>query len=469
MAKPYPKEEHLTGNFAPIRMESNIDDIIIEGEVPKEINGSYYRNGPDPKFPPRGENSHWFGGDGMIHAFHIKDGRISYLNRWMRTVKWIKEHEEQTALWSSGMDVMNNDPSVSNIVTDGLANTAVVSHAGKILALEEAHAPFEFDPFTLESIGSHTFSNTLKGPMTAHPKVDPITGELLFIGYMADGFFTDTIRYTTVSKEGKITKSELIKAPFPSMVHDFFATQNYVIIPVFPLTGDFERALNGGPPFAWEPEKGSHICILPRNGSAEDVKWIEADPSFVFHYMNAYEENGSIICDLMEFGVPPLFPYADGTIPKQTDAEAKLARWEIDLNTSKLNKTSLDNITGEFPRIDERFALQEYRHGYYAGSIGDHAPGMSMNSIVQYDHKTGERKEYTTEVGDAVGEPVFIAKSKDSNEGEGWLIATVFRAKENRSDLVILDANHVDEGPIAKAQLPHRVPYGFHGWFENRV
>ena len=142
-------------------MESNIDDIIIEGEVPKEINGSYYRNGPDPKFPPRGDNSHWFGGDGMIHAFHIKDGRISYLNRWMRTVKWLKEHEEQTALWSSGMDVMNNDPLVSNIITDGLANTAVVSHAGKLLALEEAHAPFEFDPFTLESFGSHTFNNTL--------------------------------------------------------------------------------------------------------------------------------------------------------------------------------------------------------------------------------------------------------------------------------------------------------------------
>ena len=139
------------------------------------------------------------------------------------------------------------------------------------------------------------------------------------------------------------------------------------------------------------------------------------------------------------------------------------------INASKLNKTSLDNITGEFPRSDERFALQKYRHGYYAGSIGDHAPGMSMNSIVHYDHKTGERKEYTTEVGDAVGEPVFIAKSKDSNEGEGWLIATVFKAKENRSDLVILDANHVDEGPIAKAQLPHRVPYGFHGWFENRA
>ena len=468
MAKPYPKEDHLIGNYAPLRMESNVDDLIIEGNVPLEINGSYYRNGPDPKFSPRGGKSHWFGGDGMVHAFHIDNGKVSYINRWMRTVKWLKEHEAGEALFPSGMDPTDTDPSVQGLKTDGLANTSIVSHAGKLLALEEAHAPFEFDPFTLESIGSHTFDSKLQGPVTAHPKVDPVTGELLFFGYMADGFFSDTIRYTSVSKDGNISKSELIKAPFPSMVHDFFATENYIIIPVFPLTGDFERVINGGPAFAWEPEKGSHICVMPRNGSAKDAKWIEADPTFVFHYMNSYEENGSIICDCMEFGLPPLFPYADGTMPKQSEAEAKHARWEIDIKNSKLIKTSLDNITGEFPRFDERFALRKYTHGYYAGSIGNHPRGMSLNSIIHYDYNTGERKSYTTAEGGAVGEPVFAPKSKDSKDGEGWLIATEYNGSENRSNLIFLDAQHVDDGPVATAQLPHRVPYGFHGWFENR-
>ena len=99
---------------------------------------------------------------------------------------------------------------------------------------------------------------------------------------MADGFFSDTIRYSSVSKDGNLSKSELIKAPFPSMVHDFFATENYIIIPVFPLTGDFGRVINGGPAFAWEPEKGSHICVMPRNGTAKDAKWIEADPHLFF-------------------------------------------------------------------------------------------------------------------------------------------------------------------------------------------
>mgnify|MGYP003321063021 FL=1 len=468
MAKPYPKEDHLIGNFAPLRMESNIGDLIVEGDIPIEINGTYYRNGPDPKFPPRGGKSHWFGGDGMVHAFHINDGKMSYINRWMRTVKWNKEDEAGEALFPSGMDPTDTDPSVKGLETDGLANTAIVSHAGKLLALEEAHAPFEFDPHTLESIGSHTFEGKLQGPVTAHPKVDPKTGELLFFGYMADGFFSDTIRFTAVSKDGKITKSEIIKAPFPSMVHDFYATENYIIIPVFPLTGDFERVINGGPAFAWEPEKGTHICILPRNGSAEDAVWIESDPSFVFHYMNAYEENGSIISDCMEFGLPPLFPYADGTMPKQSGVEAKHARWEIDLNKLKLSKTSLDTITGEFPRFDERFALQKYSNGYYAGNIGKHPKGMSLNSIIHYDYSTSERHSYTTAEGGAVGEPVFAPKSKNSPDGEGWLIATEYSANENRSNLIILDAQNVSDGPVATAQLPHRIPYGFHGWYENR-
>ena len=170
----------------------------------------------------------------------------------------------------------------------------------------------------------------------------------------------------------------------------------------------------------------------------------------------------------MEFGLPPLFPYADGTMPKQSEAEAKHARWQIDIKNSKLIKTSLDNITGEFPRFDERFALRKYSQGYYAGSIGHHPKGMSLNSIIHYDYKTGERKSYTTSEGGAVGEPVFAPKSKDSKDGEGWLIATEYNAAENRSNLIFLDAQHVNDGPVATAQLPHRVPYGFHGWYENR-
>ena len=185
--------------------------------------------------------------------------------------------------------------------------------------------------------------------------------------------------------------------------------------------------------------------------------------------MNAYDENGSINCDLMEFGVPPLFPYADGSMPEQKDAEARHVRWQIDLNKGKIDKTIMDDLTGEFPRIDDRFALQKHSHGYYAGNIGKHPKGMSLNTVVHYNFLTEEREHYTTKDGGAVGEPVFIPKSNNSNDGEGWLVATEYNANENRSNLIILDAMNVADGPVAVAQLPHRVPYGFHGWFENRA
>ena len=149
MAAPFPNHPNLVGGFAPIHMECDYPDLVVAGEVPKELSGAFFRNGPNPQFAPRGDY-HWFGGDGMIHGFYIREGKVSYRNRYVRTVKWNKEHEAGRALFGA-FNPMDNDPSVQGIETDGLANTNVVWHAGKLLALEEAHAPFELDPHTLES------------------------------------------------------------------------------------------------------------------------------------------------------------------------------------------------------------------------------------------------------------------------------------------------------------------------------
>ena len=165
MAKPYPNHPQLTGNFAPIRMEADVGDVIIQGEVPRDLNVSYFRNGPDPQFAPRGDH-HWFGGDGMLHRFHIQDGRVSYRNRWLRTVKWQLENEAGESLFNA-FNPFDSDPRVAGVETDGLANTNVVWHGDKLLALEEGHAPFVVDPDTLESVGTWRFDDKLDGPMTA--------------------------------------------------------------------------------------------------------------------------------------------------------------------------------------------------------------------------------------------------------------------------------------------------------------
>jgi len=467
MASPYPDHPQLRGNFAPIRMECDLQDIIVTGDMPQDLDVTYYRNGPDPQYAPRGQH-HWFAGDGMLHMFGIQGGRVSYRNRWARTAKWQAERDAGRSLFGA-FNPMENDPSVANIETNGLANTNVVWHGNKLLALEEGNSPFEMDPHTLESRGSWDFNKRYQGPMTAHPKMDPVTGEMLFFGYMADGPFSKAVTYQVVNAAGDLVSSEQFDAPLSSMVHDFITTENYVIFPIFPLTGSMERAMQGQPAFAWEPDAGSHIGVVPRSGSVSDIRWFEMDPCYVFHPMNAYEKDGKIIAHTMQFEQAPLFPHVDGSKPDREKANARLCEWTIDLapNSNGIKSRYLEDITGEFPRLDERYTGLEYRHGYY-GAATNKDGGFGFNAVVHQDLHTGQRDMHELPAGDFTGEPVFVPKNRDAAEGDGYLLSVVYRGEENRSDLAVFDAQQVANGPIACAQLPHRVPFGFHGnWRYN--
>ena len=194
MTKPYTDHPFLQGNYAPLRMESDLNDLIVEGEIPKDLYGSYYRNGPDPQFPPMGGNYHWFGGDGMIHAFHFENGKVSYKNRWIQTTKWKQERKAGKSLVNI-LNPMEPDPLWNPEGEDGTANTNIIFHGDKLLALEEGHPPFEIDPFTLESIGSYNYEGKLLSAMTAHPKIDPLTGEMFAFSY---GFGDNKMTYFVV-------------------------------------------------------------------------------------------------------------------------------------------------------------------------------------------------------------------------------------------------------------------------------
>tara|TARA_Y100001934_G_C11927333_1_gene574080 strand:- start:10 stop:639 length:630 start_codon:yes stop_codon:yes gene_type:complete len=204
---------------------------------------------------------------------------------------------------------------------------------------------------------------------------------------------------------------------------------------------------------------------MPRHGSVKDIKWIEGDPCYVFHPMNAYSEEDKIIADMMQFEEAPLFPHLDGSSPDNKKAEARLNRWVIDLksNSGSISKSYLDESIGEFPRLDERYSMCNYRYGYYASKQGSSPKGVSFNSITRFDHKTGNKEVFSLSEYDAIEEPVFIPKSSDSDEGVGYLISIAYIGKENRSDLMIFDAENIASGAIAKAILPHRIPHGFHG------
>ena len=463
MAAPYPDHPNLRGGYAPIQMECDAPDLVIEGEFPLDLNGTFYRNGPNPQYAPRGRY-HWFGGDGMIHGFHIENGRVSYKNRWARTVKWETERKAGESLFGV-FNPMDNDPRVMGIKTNGIANTNIIWHGGKLLALVESNAPFELDPDTLESKGSWDFGGKLKGPMTAHPKIDPETGEMLFFGYNAGGAISPQMSFHVADKSGKLTSSQWFNAPYAAMVHDFITTRDHVIFPIMPLTGSMERAMRGAPVYAWEPEKGTFIGIMPRTGTVEDIRWFRGDPAYVFHPMNAHSDGNIVICDVCQYAEAPLFPHADGSKPDPLKSEAKLTRWTFDLGSEsdQYKVEQLDDIRCEFARLDERFTGLNYRHGYFGCVTVEHPLARGYNAIGHIDHRSGKIRRFEMSGEFATSEPVFVPRNKNAPEGQGYLLANVYDATIDKSHLIVLDAENVEKGPLGKAMLDHRVPFGFHG------
>jgi carotenoid cleavage dioxygenase len=450
-------------NLAPIPMECDAPHLKVEGDLPRELNGTLYRNGPNPQFEVPG--AHWFVGDGMLHAFHLENGRAGYRNRWVRTPKWRAEHDAGRALFLGfgGRRVTDMPPGVT--ADGGVANTNILFHGGRLLALEEAHPPTEIEPGTLATRGYCDYGKRIAGPFTAHPKIDPATGELVFFGYNAAGPFTPTLSFGTVSAAGQVTRFERFEAPYSSMVHDFIVTSNHVLFPVLPLTGSMERAVSGRPPFAWEPDKGAYVGVMKRGGATADITWFRGESCYVFHVMNAWEDGERICADVMQFEEPPLFPHPDGRPTDPLKSRARLCRWTFDLSgsTDRFSQRYLDDIAGEFPRIDDRRAGAAYRHGWYASIAADGAVDGALAGLVHVDARAKQRARYDLPAGDTLSEPVFVPRDGAAAEGDGWLLSVVWRARENRSDLAVFAATDIAAGPVALVKLGHRVPDGFHG------
>jgi carotenoid cleavage dioxygenase-like enzyme len=468
MAKAFPTDNpFLRGYYAPVNVEGDAANLHITGELPKELCGTLYRNGPNPQFATRGQH-HWFQGDGMIHAFHLENGRASYKNRWVRTPKWKLENWEGEGLAGPLGVPGKTDPRLFALHST-TANTNIVWHAGRLLALEEAHMPFSLDPASLMPVkdeGYETYGGKLKGPFTAHPKFDPETGEMIAFGYNAKGYFTPGVSIRVVDKDGNVTRDELLEAPYSSMVHDFAVTKNWIVMPIFPLTGSMERVLGGKPPFAWEPDKGTHIAFIPRKGTVADVKWVSAPPSYVFHPMNHFETaDGRVVVDVMKYDTAPLFPNPDGSPSSQEPAAARLFRWIFDLGgkANTMQEVQLDDRTGEFPRFDERYCMSDYRHGWIVSGNVTVAGVRRQEGITHYDLVAGKDQTYVAGGDDRFGEPVFVPRADDAAEGDGWVLATIFRAEEGRTDLGVFEATDIAKGPVALVHLSSRVPAGFHG------
>ena len=480
MSRPFPDHPMTSGLWKPWLMEGEAHDLPASGEIPRDLAGTLYRNGPNPQFAPRGDY-HFFGGDGMIHAFAFEDGRCHYRNRWVRTPRFELERREGEALFAGFGGAAGADPR-SQGVAGGPANTNVVWHGGKLLALVEGGlAPVELDPESLATIRVTNFGGKLRrdidaslaramgidapdgvvdAPFTAHPKIDPESGEMLAFGY---DVFEPFVVYHVISPDGELVRSVDIGAPFPSMVHDFMVTREHVIFPIFPATLRVERAMKGESALGWEPDLGTHIGVMPRDGGTDDVVWFQTDPCYVFHPLNAHSDGRHVVAELAQYERCPVT--GSGSETAQGFAPARLVRWTLDLDGGTVKQEPLDDRTIEFPRLDERRAGLSYRYGYAAGLGDGPAPGelLGMNALLRYDLSSGECQRHELGSRSVTGEPVFVPADERAAEGEGYLLSVVYRQDEDRSDLLILDARNVGGEPLATVHLPHRVPGGFHG------
>jgi carotenoid cleavage dioxygenase-like enzyme len=453
----------LQDNYAPLQKENDFDNIeTIIGEIPKELNGVLYRNGPNPQFPEN--DKHWFEGDGMLHMFSIKNGKISYRNRWIRTERFELERRIGKAHFNSFKNPFTLGPSGEEI-SHGTANTNIVWHGSKLLALQENSYAIEIDPFTLNTYGKWDYNQQVP-QMSAHPHFDANTGEMHNYAYHPG---SNHINYYVFDPNGNVIKTEIIDGPFSCFMHDFFITKQYVLFPFLPLTFNMERAQKGKPMLMWEPEQGAHIGVMPRNGTSKNILWFKLEPFYAYHFMNAFQNGNQIVLDGMKANRTNLFPDISGKITKPTENPPQLTRWTFNLENKKATETQLDSLPAEFPRFDERFTGLHYRHGFVIASIDPNSKDAGFDSIIHYDLKTKSQTKREFGAGNIPSEPVFVPRSKNCDEGDGFLLSVVYNAARNCSDLYILDAMNINKEPIAIVQLPHRVPNGFHGnWCNNR-
>lgn len=420
----------LKDNYAPVFEETTDTQLKVTGTIPPELNGRYLRNGANPK---SGESLHWFLGDGMIHGVELAGGKANwYRNRYVRT----PAHE------GDGVDMVMGDLSQS------LANTHIIGHAGKILALEEGHWPFELTP-ELETVGAWNYQGKLGTGMTAHPKLCPETGELLFFAY---GMQAPFLTFHRANAAGELVQSDVIEVPGATMVHDFNVTRNHVIFMDLPLVWDMEAFATNGLPIRWDDEYGARLGVMPRDGSNADVVWYDIDPCYVYHPLNAYEEGKDIIIDVCRM--------SHSMKAGEKDVPPVLHRWTIHTDTGRVSETPLDDLPLDFPRVPDALVGLKHRYGYGAQFDG----GMpSAIAFRKYDLATGSSTAHHLGDGRQGGEPVFVPARGATAEDDGYLLSYVYDAADDRSELVIVDASTMSDEPVARIHLPTRVPAGFHG------
>jgi carotenoid cleavage dioxygenase len=472
---PNPTENHL-----PVREELTTGQLEVTGSVPEHLDGRYLRIGPNPIADVDPEKSHWFLGDGMVHGVRLRDGNAEwYRNRYVRSADAARRLGEPPPERQTTVGI------------DASPNTNVIGQGGRTLALVEGGPlPYELTD-ELDTVGACDFGGTLAGGYTAHPHQDPVTGELHAVSYF--WAWGQRVQYTVLGTDGKLRRTVNIEVGGMPMMHDFSLTENYVILYDLPVTFNVARATSLAPwpirplvrwglaralsrsavperivnasarggnegrrydprsfPYIWNPKHQARIGVLPREGESADIRWFEVAPCYVFHPLNAYEADGTIVLDVVRH--ERMFSAIQN---RPGEDHPTLDRWTVDLASGKVLESRLDDRGQEFPRIDERRSGHLHRYGYTISVQSDES------TVIKHDMSSGNSTARSLGAGRRASEFSFIPDGPDSAEDEGTVLGYVYDRSTDRSDLVLLDAGTLED--VATVHLPARVPQGFHG------
>ena len=435
----------LEGNFAPVAGESTAWDLEVRGALPPELDGTYVRNGPNPVAPDPA-NYHWFIGEGMLHGVRLSGGKARwYRNRWVRS---------PTVAAHLGRDPI---PREEGGFFPGQGNTNVVAQAGTLLALTEGSLPYRLDG-EFETLCETNFGGVLPYGVNAHPKFDPVTGNMHVMSYH---FLEPVLGYHEIDTDGHLVRTELLPTGKPVMAHDMAMTASKVAAFDLPVVFDFEMAKAGrAMPFRWDDDYVPRVGLMPRSGTAEDTVWLEVEPCYVFHPLNAYDDGDAVVVDVARH--PTMFR---GDLDDNSDGPPALVRWRLDPVAGTVTSEVLDDRPQEFPRINEQRTGLPHRFGYTAGlGVRELGGGNDLTtSVIKHDLHTGVSVAHDMGQGRTAGEFVFVSAADARNEDDGWLMGFVHDAHTDLSSLVVLDASDLAAAPVAEVVLPARVPAGFHG------
>ena len=483
MTTPFPKSPTFSTIDEPFRLEGSLYDLEVEGKIPAELDGTFFRIGPDQAYPPKMGDANPFNGDGFVTAFRIKDGYCDMQMQYVHTQRLLAERKARRGLFGDYRNPFTDDESVKGL-SRAVANTNIVAHNGMILAMKEDQPPYAMDPVTLETKALFTFDGQMTATsFTAHPKIDYETGDLYGYAYAAKGEATDDIAIYRFDRHGKKTWEVWIKSPYPGMIHDCAISENYIVLPLMPQVMSLERIKQGGIIFQWEPTYDQVYIVMPKGGEAKDARFFHAPNAMPGHVVNAFDDGGKLYLDLPVAldNVFWFFPDKDGKFPPPGSFGTEVTRWCFDMNDkhSKPVPHVMSTLAAEFPHCDDRYVGKPYKYGFMQAS--DHTKpydadragpimGFFFNTFLTMDMSTGKADTWFCGDTSSTQEPVFAPKSPTAAEGEGYVLGVVNRRAEHRSDLVILDAMHMADGPIATIKIPVRLKYAIHGnWVPSSV